>query len=228
MRATRPGVSMSRHSRKVELPVWLSYGLGGRKSTSSAAEQLGCPRYVWWSNRFRGRTQSGGKRERGPEVQAAGRGWLCGGRGLAEAARARPARRGSGMLTALAAVALAWCEPRPAEAMRIAANALGTDTDTIATMAGALLGLTADLGPPVEVLDADLFRSEARRLAQIAAGENPPSHAYPDLLHGSHRGPEPTRWRRPRMASLWSSVSVRAKGCMGNQRWAGVDSTGSG
>ena len=89
------------------------------------------------------------------------------------------------MLTAVAAVGLVWCEPRPAGAMRIAANALGTDTDTIATMAGAILGATAEADPPIDVLDAAVFRSEARRLVRIASGEDPPSHEYPDLLHWS-------------------------------------------
>ena len=69
--------------------------------------------------------------------------------------------------------------------MRIAANELGTDTDTIATMAGAILGAATEADPPVEVLDADLFRSEADRLAEIAGGGKPPNHAYPDLLHWS-------------------------------------------
>ena len=96
-----------------------------------------------------------------------------------------PARRGSGILTAVAAVGLIWCEARPEEALRIAANELGTDTDTIATMAGAILGVTAEAEPPLEVLDADLFRSEADRLAQIAQGEKPECHQYPDLLHWS-------------------------------------------
>ena len=71
-----------------------------------------------------------------------------------------PLCRGNGMLTAVAAVALTWCETRPMEAMRIAANELGTDTDTIATI-------------------------EAARLAEIAGGGQPPNHAYPDLLHWS-------------------------------------------
>lgn len=39
---------------KVELPVWLSYGLGGGKSTCAAAAQLGRKNPTWWSNRFRG------------------------------------------------------------------------------------------------------------------------------------------------------------------------------
>ena len=98
-------------------------------------------------------------------------------------------KRGSGMLTALAAVGLIWCEPRPEEALRIAANALGTDTDTIATMAGAILGVNAESDPPVEVLDTELFISEANRLSAIRDGQKPPSHQYPDLL----------RWSAPKM-----------------------------
>lgn len=90
---------------------------------------------------------------------------------------------GNGIRTAIAAVSLTWCETQPAEALRIAANALGTDTDTIGTMAGAILGVIAETEPPVEVLDADLIRSEADRLSRIAQGERPPSHRYPDLLH---------------------------------------------
>ena len=96
-----------------------------------------------------------------------------------------PALRGSGTLTAVAATALTWCEMCPSEAMRIAANALGTDTDTIATMAGAILGAATEADPPVDVLDGDLFRSEAARLAEIAAGGRPSNHSYPDLLHWS-------------------------------------------
>ena len=94
-------------------------------------------------------------------------------------------RRGSGMLTALAAVGLIWCEPRPEEALRIAANAIGTDTDTIATMAGAILGVNAESDPPVEVLDTELFISEANRLSSIRDGQKPQSHQYPDLLRWS-------------------------------------------
>ena len=93
--------------------------------------------------------------------------------------------RGSGLLTAVAAVGLTWCETQPEEALRIATNAIGTDTDTIATMAGAILGTIAQVEPPVKVLDADLFCSEADRLAEIAGGKQPPSHRYPDLLNWS-------------------------------------------
>ena len=68
------------------------------------------------------------------------------------------ARRGDGMLTAVSAMGLIWCEAEPERAMSVAANAIGTDTDTIATMAGAILGLVAEEDPPVEVLDGELFR----------------------------------------------------------------------
>ena len=286
---------------KVELPVWLSYGLGGGKSTSAAAAQLARSKSTWWCNRFKGWMLSGGNgaamrvqphvwAARSPEnaetylpdvvrnavcthshptglmgavlhalcvghaitsgrrpspddLQAAlrvaehvpaiidgdtelgywraafehevgdfGEAWaaaadearktveLIGACNANASGEARydsivsalklrdPARRGSGMLTALAAAGLAWCEARPAEAMRIAANSMGTDTDTIATMAGAVLGAATDDDPPVEVLDANVFRSEANRLARIAVGDNPPNHPYPDLL----------RWSAPR------------------------------
>ena len=283
---------------KVELPLWLSYGLGGGKSTSAAAAQLGRKNPAWWSNKFKGWTHSGGN---GAAMRVQPHVWaartpadpeshlpdvvrnsvcthshptglvgavfhaLC----VAHAMRAGnlpspadlreiirvadglpeiiardtelgywriafeqesgdfneswanamnevretvdliaksrtaasgkeryeviadtlklrdPARRGSGMLTAVAALGLAWCEARPTEAMRIAANAIGTDTDTIATMAGAILGATTDIDPPVDVLDDSMIRAEAKRLARIAAGESQPNHEYPDLLHWS-------------------------------------------
>ena len=280
---------------KVELPVWLSYGLGGGKSTNAAASHLGQSSATWWRNRFRGWTRSGGNgaamriqphvwassrpeqaegylldvvrnavcthshptglmgavlhaqcvahalvsgnvplpgdlkdalrvADRLPEMierdreltfwrvafeEEAGdfrQAWatalaeahgaiavaaVCGGgtgeeryRTIVDGLRLRdPTRRGSGMLTAVAAVALAWCEPRAAEAMRIAANTLGTDTDTIATMSGAILGATVETDPPVDVLDAALVRNDADRLADIADGSDPTSHQYPDLMH---------------------------------------------
>ena len=280
---------------RVELPVWLSYGLGGGRGTMAAAERLARPRSTWWANSFRGWTNSGGNGaamrvqphvwaaedlsdpmaylqdvvrnavcthshprgvmgavlhslcvahamrkgtaptavdvsaairvgEQVPELvdsdselrlwqasyeQAAGdfrkawdevlgeaRGALdaavrlelsgTGGEGyekLVETLRLRePACRGSGLLTVLAATALAWCEGRVKEAVSIAANALGTDTDTIATMAGAVLGATSKTEPPC-VLDSGLFRAEARRLSDIAGGRSGSSHVYPDLLH---------------------------------------------
>ncbi len=287
---------------KVELPIWLSYALGGGKSTNAAAVQLGRKNPTWWSNRFNRWTQSGGNGaamriqphvwsarnpsdpdtflpdvvrnsvcthshptgllgavfhalcvahatsvgnlptpgdlraiikvaaclpdiiKRDTELgfwriafeQEAGsfdKAWAkaieevrqavalvasCRNRisgtesyeSIIDALKLRQTDRlGSGILTAVAAAGLGWCESRPSEAMRIAANAINTDTDTIATMAGAMLGLIADTDPPVEVLDNTVFKSEAKRLAKIACGESPEGYEYPDLL----------KWTAPKM-----------------------------
>ena len=284
---------------KVELPVWLSYALGGGKGTSSAATNLVKPKVPWFANTFKGWTESGGNGAAmriQPHVWAASapddpesflpdiiRNAICThshptgilgavlhaltlahimatesapspddlevaidiasnlpalmqndfelwnywrtaferesglfretweqaitvSRDALRIVSANPSNLtgaerysamvdnlmlrkrehvGSGILTAVAAVGLIWCEAQPEEALRIAANEIGTDTDTIATMAGAILGATAETEPPVEVLDAALFRSEADRLSEIAQGGQPPGHQYPDLLHWS-------------------------------------------
>ena len=287
---------------KVELPVWLSYGLGGGRSTIAAAANMAKkPRLQWFNNTFKGWTESGGNgaamriqphvwSARTPDeassflldivrdsvcthshphglmgaaihalclahTMVSGRcpspedmlgsvgtaenflqeimesdtelsywrvayekdagdfseAWkktadetreavacladICVSRGSAEERYGRiieklglrdPTKRGSGMLTATAASGLALCETQPYEAMQIAANALGTDTDTIATMAGAIVGAAAETDPPTgSVLDENLFRSDAARLAEIAAGGDPAGHRYPDLLHWS-------------------------------------------
>ena len=270
---------------KVELPVWLSYGLGGGKSTSAAAANLSRQTVPWFANTFKGWTNSGGNGAAmrvqphvwaSPDLDDARtylpdvvRNTICShshpigllgsvvhaltlaqtmstGRqpsvsdlmgavkeaaelpkilrsdtevgnywrgaferesgsfddawrraieecseavsvagasppnangaeryaALVQGLRLRdPARRGSGMLTAVASVGLLWCEPEPEKAMRIAANELGTDTDTIASMAGAIAGAVTEAEPQVQVLDAELFRSEANRLVKVAFGE---------------------------------------------------------
>ncbi len=281
---------------KVELPVWLSYALGGGKSTSAAAKNLSRRNVQWYANRFKGWTRSGGNgaamriqphvwsakdpsdptsylwdvsvnaicthshpngilgavlhaltlghamSEGAPprpeeivasidqvatyvlqklKYDALGRIWLANfereagpfadewNRAIAECKNAlnavgrishlqgetgyeaivdqlrlrEPDLRGSGMLTSLAAVGLTWCESRPAIALGLAANALGTDTDTIATMAGALIGANAENDPPTSVMDAPLFREEADRMHEISRGRRPRSFSYPDLLH---------------------------------------------
>ena len=258
---------------KVELPVWLSYALGGGKSTSAAAMNLAKRTVPWFSNTFKGWTNSGGNGAAmriQPHVWAArnpndpmtflpdvvrnsicthshprgllgaslhalalahtmaygrypspdelfaatgvaaelpelignsievGNYWRSSfehesgafpeawARAIKECQQAiqvagdtsgnsssdgyiaivdrlglrDPARRGDGTLTAVAAMGLVWCEAQPEQALSVAANAIGTDTDTIATMAGAILGVLAEEEPPVEVLDADVFRSE--------------------------------------------------------------------
>ncbi|WP_158943597.1 ADP-ribosylglycohydrolase family protein [Streptomyces sp. NRRL S-378] len=97
-----------------------------------------------------------------------------------------PATRGSGTNTVVAALALAVAgSSRPIPTLQIAAQAVGTDTDTIATMAAALAGsVTAD-EPPSNVADYEYIATEAVRLAAISAGnrERVENFTYPDLLH---------------------------------------------
>jgi hypothetical protein len=79
---------------------------------------------------------------------------------------------------------LAWCgQDRPQETIAVAAGALGSDTDTVATMAGALLGAVADSEPDGPIADRDLHVSEARRLYALSVGEQVESFAHPDPLH---------------------------------------------
>lgn len=96
-----------------------------------------------------------------------------------------PQFRGSGFKTALAAAALSKLHGgrTPETALVQAANELESDTDTIATMAGALLGASAAHEPNWAVQDRDYIVEEARRLACISLGEPQDSFMYPDLGH---------------------------------------------
>ncbi|MCQ3811281.1 MAG: ADP-ribosylglycohydrolase family protein [Acidimicrobiia bacterium] len=92
-------------------------------------------------------------------------------------------QQGSGILTTVAASALAALSPGPLEGISAAANAIGSDTDTIATMAGALLGACdAASQPPEEPLDSPYLLSEAGRLTAISQGHKVDNHQYPDTL----------------------------------------------
>lgn len=91
--------------------------------------------------------------------------------------------RGSGTKTAIIAVMLAWAyKENAAEAMKVSANLLGSDTDSIATMAGAILGATTHTKPEGEILDRAYIESEASRLADISNKIRHNSFIYPDLL----------------------------------------------
>ena len=96
-----------------------------------------------------------------------------------------PTFRGSGFKTALAAAILAhiYRNEDPSVALAVAANELESDTDTIATMAGALLGAIADRPPEWTVQDRKYIIGEAQRLAAIARGEPQDSFSYPDVGH---------------------------------------------
>lgn len=97
---------------------------------------------------------------------------------------------GSGTKTALFAAVLAFLfrENGVEEAIVVASNELGSDTDTIATMTGALLGTLASTAPLTMPLDAKYLAQEADRMARISKGERAPSFQYPDLLY----------WRAPK------------------------------
>jgi hypothetical protein len=97
---------------------------------------------------------------------------------------------GSGTKTALLAAVLSFLfrDVGVAEAIVAASNELGSDTDTIATMTGALLGGLTDVAPKILPLDSGYLRRDAERLADISEGKRAASFAYPDLLH----------WRAPR------------------------------
>ncbi|MEU3935636.1 ADP-ribosylglycohydrolase family protein [Streptomyces sp. NPDC029044] len=96
------------------------------------------------------------------------------------------ATRGSGTVTTVLAAVLAHAHASsPEAALLLAANTLGSDTDTIATMAGALLGAVTAAPPPGAVQDADAIDSEARRMWDISRGRQAATFAYPDLLRWS-------------------------------------------
>jgi len=94
-----------------------------------------------------------------------------------------PATRGSGMTTAALSIALVSIHgDDPHGALVTAANVLGSDTDTIATLAGALFGAVVSEQPPSAVQDQAYIVAEAQRLARIATGEVERDFPYPDLL----------------------------------------------
>jgi hypothetical protein len=103
----------------------------------------------------------------------------------------RPDQRGSGTKTALLAAFAAWLFPNePEAALTTCASTLGTDTDSIATMAGALLGSTLTEGPPATIADQTYFEREAQRLFVIGEQCQAASFPYPGLV----------KWTPPRNA----------------------------
>jgi ADP-ribosylglycohydrolase len=103
-----------------------------------------------------------------------------------------PKTRGAGTITAVLSLWIAHIhQDDPVHGVRLAANLLGSDTDTIATMAGALLGAVAVDDPPEPVLDGELIAKEARRLAALGEGRRVESFPHPD----------PLRWQPPKNLS---------------------------
>ena len=110
--------------------------------------------------------------------------------------------RGSGFKTALAAAALAFIFRNNSieDALICSANELESDTDTIATMAGALLGAIATDSPKWLIQDSEYIIKEAKRLASIAQNRPESSFSYPDL----------GRWNPP--SSQGASIGVSEGG----------------
>jgi ADP-ribosylglycohydrolase len=97
---------------------------------------------------------------------------------------------GSGTKTALLAAVLAFLfkDLGVEDAILTASNEFGSDTDTIATMTGALLGTITAAVPATPPLDAEYLIGEAARLVRISQGQHGASFVYPDLLY----------WRAPK------------------------------
>lgn len=92
-------------------------------------------------------------------------------------------QRGSGTKTSLLAAVAAWIFADDAPAGVLAcANALGTDTDTVATMAGAMLGPLAGHDPVDPIQDDRYIAREADRMWAISSGLAVPSFPFVDLL----------------------------------------------
>lgn len=92
--------------------------------------------------------------------------------------------RGSGTTCAALSLWLAWtAQENPAGGLQIAANLLGSDTDTIASLTGALLGASVEGDPPGELQDRELHVREAQRLNRLRNGEEVEDFPHPDPLH---------------------------------------------
>lgn len=95
-----------------------------------------------------------------------------------------PATRGAGTQTALAAVALSMLLPKrePEDLLLSVANLLGTDTDSIASMAGALIGAITNYDIPQLPQDSQLIKQDAVRLYQLSQGDSVATFSYPGLI----------------------------------------------
>jgi ADP-ribosylglycohydrolase len=94
-----------------------------------------------------------------------------------------PRERGSATKCGVLASVIAWVgRPDPQATLVSVANVLGSDTDTLASMTGALLGAMCRSRPPTDVQDAAFISNEAVRLKSIADGKGPSAFVYPDAL----------------------------------------------
>lgn len=95
------------------------------------------------------------------------------------------AERGSGLKTALFAMVAAWLfkDSFIEEGLIAVANLLNSDTDSIASMCGALLGaFKYDKLPCYPIQDRDYIKASAERMAYIALKKPVQNFVYPDLF----------------------------------------------
>lgn len=109
-----------------------------------------------------------------------------------------PATRGSGIVCSILACTLAWLPTRypsnqytPKDLIVLSINLLQSDTDTIATMAGAILGAVNSDTPPQKLLDQEYIEEETRRLVNRESNHISKEFNYPDV----------SGWKAPRNQS---------------------------
>lgn len=94
-----------------------------------------------------------------------------------------PKFRGSATKTALLATYISYYFSKNlSKGIEICANTLGSDTDTIASMAGAIMGAGTGATLPQKILDYEYLVKEAQRLYDISNDKIVNQFIYPDLL----------------------------------------------
>jgi ADP-ribosylglycohydrolase len=120
----------------------------------------------------------------------------------------RPEQRGSGVKTSILGAVAAWLfAGEPVGALTVCANRLGTDTDSIATMAGALTGATIEDEPEMALVERPYICREAERLWAIGAGKSVPSFPYPSIMSWA-----PPRYQLDCVAEAGDGLAVAGLG----------------
>lgn len=94
-----------------------------------------------------------------------------------------PKYRGSATITALLASLVAYhYSQEPEKGILECVNSFGTDTDSIASMAGAIMGSYTEFQPNNMILDQEYLILMAKRMYKIHNNERVENFPYPDLL----------------------------------------------
>jgi hypothetical protein len=110
--------------------------------------------------------------------------------------------RGTGTKTAILSLALSWIyRDKPIEqALLTSARLIGSDTDTIATLAGAILGAVRAEPLQHPLMDAEYIAHQADHMFRLSQAERVDWFDYPDLM----------RWQPPK-------YSLEAAGLVNDQ-----------